>query len=90
MRRRAASKVGKGKPSKEIAEPKGQLADLYSGVLAGMIDSKIGTTAAQIAHARIWFMEAERKIWETDELEKRLEESEDTLSRKKQASGWGG
>jgi hypothetical protein len=75
-RRRAASKAGSSKPGTEVAELKEQLSDLYTGVLTGMVDSKIGAVAAQIAGARIRLLETERRIKETEELEERLERLE--------------
>src|SRR4051794_41669167 len=52
---------GRGRPMTEVHELRAQLEDLYTSVLTGMLDTRIGTTLAQIANARIRLVETELK-----------------------------
>jgi hypothetical protein len=81
-RRRAASKAGKSKPSKEIQALKVRLEDLAADVTDGSVEPKVGAVVNQIINTRVRLMEAERKIRETQELERRLEELEYALTQK--------
>jgi hypothetical protein len=80
-RRRRNSKGGKrggrGRPgSSEIAEIKGQLAELYTDVLAGRVGTTEGAVATQVAHARLRALESERRVTEADEYLHRIEDLE--------------
>ena len=90
-RRRSASKGGKrggwGRPSVEVSELKGQLSELYTGVLDGTTEPKVGAVAAQIANVRARLVDTELKVREVEELEARLEEMEVALGRKDTESG---
>lgn len=89
-RRRAASKAGKSKPGTEITGLKDQLSDLYTGVLVGVVDPKIGAVCAQIAGARIRLIETERKLRELEELEARIEALEGLQEEQRQGGKrWG-
>ena len=94
-RRRAARKGGKragrGRPLAEVAEIQGQLSDLYTSVLTGLIDPKVGAVLAQIANARARILETGLKAKEQQELEARLEELEAALEARqtKEAGGYG-
>src|SRR4051794_22432969 len=72
QRRRAARKGGKragrGRPMAELADLKGQLADLYTSVLTDRVNPKVGAVLAQISNTQIRLSEAERKLRETEEL----------------------
>jgi LPS O-antigen subunit length determinant protein (WzzB/FepE family) len=72
-RRRAASKAGKSKPSRELVELKAQLQDLTQDVLAGRLETGRAAVANQLINTRLRAIELERKIRETDELEARIE-----------------
>ena len=72
-RRRAASKAGKSKPSRELAGLKAQLQDLTQDVLAGELETGRAAVANQLINTRLRAIELERKIRETDELEARIE-----------------
>ncbi len=82
-RRRNASRAGKSRPNRELAELRVQLSDLYTSVLTGMTEPKVGAVLAQIAGARTRLVETERKLRETEELEVRLEELETLLDAQK-------
>ncbi len=81
-RRRSASKGGKrggrGRPSVEVSELKGQLSDLYAAVLDGTTEPKVGAVAAQIANVRARLVETELKVAEAVELEERISQLEQT------------
>ena len=77
-RRRAASKGGRGKPSREIRDLKKQLEDLAAGVLAGTVDRGNAAVVNQILNTRARLIELERKVKETEELEERIERLEQT------------
>ncbi len=93
-RRRSASKGGKrggrGRPSVEVSELKGQLSDLYAGVLDGTTEPKVGGVAAQIANVRARLVETELKVREVEELEAKLEELSEAFERQQGARSYGG
>lgn len=95
-RRRSASKGGKrggrGRPSVEVSELKelkGQLSDLYSSVLTGLVEPKVGAVATQIANVRARLVETELKVLETQDLARELEELSEALERQQGASNYG-
>ncbi len=92
-RRRSASKGGKrggrGRPSVEVLELKGQLSDLYAAVLDGTTEPKVGAVAAQIANVRARLVETELKVREQQDLVARLEELETLLERQDRSRGYG-
>ena len=81
-RRRSASKGGKrggrGRPSTEVSELKGQLSDLYAAVLDGTTEPKVGAVAAQIANVRARLVETALRVKESEELEGRISRLEQT------------
>jgi cell division protein FtsL len=72
-RRRAASRAGKSKPSRELFGIKAQLEKLTEKVLSGEIATGVAAVANQIINTRLRAVELERKIKETEELEERME-----------------
>ena len=72
-RRRNASRAGRSKPSRELADLKTQLQDLTEQVLAGELETGRAAVANQLINTRLRAIEVERKIKEVDELEMRLE-----------------
>ena len=72
-RRRAASKGGRSKPSREIRDLKKQLEDLAADVLAGRVNRGNAVVVNQILNTRARLIELERKVRETEELETRIE-----------------
>ncbi len=88
-RRRAASRGGKGKPNREIRDLKKELEDLAEGVLTDEIHRAKGAVVNQILNTRLRAVELERKLKETDELERRLEEMAEALERQKGGSAYG-
>jgi hypothetical protein len=76
-RKRAASRAGKSKPSRELAGIKGLLADLTGRVLGGEdvepLETGRAAVANQLINTRLRAVELERKLKETEEFEERLE-----------------
>ena len=71
-RRRAASKCGRGKASREIKDLKKQLEDLAADVLKGNVDRGDGAVVNQIINTRARLIEIECKIKEKEEYESAL------------------
>ena len=94
QRRRRASKGGKrggrGRPAVEVGDLKALLSDLYTDILDGTTEPKIGAVANQIINTRARLLETELRIRESEELERRLEELERRLEGRNEGSrGWG-
>jgi hypothetical protein len=87
-RRRAASKAGKSRPSRELPAIKAQLQDLTERVLAGRLETGRAAVANQLMNTRLRVIEQERKNRESDELEARIEALEQTQERAKGARPW--
>jgi hypothetical protein len=81
-RRRAASKGGRSKPSREIRDLKKQLEDLAADVLAGRVNRGNAVVVNQILNTRARLIELERKVRETEELETRISMLEQTQEQK--------
>jgi hypothetical protein len=75
-RRRAASKVGKAKPNREIAGIKARLSELAEDVLAGEVDRANAAVAGQLLNTVIRAVSVELKVREQMDLIERLEELE--------------
>jgi acyl-CoA reductase-like NAD-dependent aldehyde dehydrogenase len=75
----------------EVAEIQGQLADLFTSVLDGVIDPRTGAVLAQIANARARVVETALKAREQAELEERLQELETLLATRDEGGSrsWG-
>jgi hypothetical protein len=82
-RRKGASRGGKSKSSTEIRDLKRQLEDLVEDVLKGRVDRGDGAVVNQIINTRARLIELERKLRETEEIERRLEELETSLQGQK-------
>ena len=75
-RRRAASRAGKAKPNREIADIKARLSDLAEDVLAGEVDRANAAVAGQLLNTVIRAVSVELKVREQMDLIERLEELE--------------
>jgi predicted RNA-binding Zn ribbon-like protein len=75
-RRRAASKAGKSKPSKELAGIKQRLSDLADDVLEGRQDKGVAAVASQVLNVYLRAVSVELKAKEQQELIERLESLE--------------
>ena len=87
-RRRAASKAGKSRPSRELPAIKAQLRDLTEQVLAGGLETGRAAVANQLINTRLRAIEQERKNRETEDLEARIEAMERTQEQAKGAGRW--
>jgi LPS O-antigen subunit length determinant protein (WzzB/FepE family) len=76
-----ASKAGKSKPSRELIGLKAQLQDLTQDVLAGNLETARAAVANQLLNTQLRAIELERKIKETDELERRIDELEEAAKQ---------
>jgi hypothetical protein len=81
-RRRAASKAGKSKPSRELASIKTRLSDLADDVLEGRQDRGVAAVASQVLNVYLRAVSVELKAREQLELIERLEMLEEALEQK--------
>jgi hypothetical protein len=89
-RRRGQSRVGKNKPSRELAGVKAQLEELTEQVLSGEQESGRAAVANQLIITRLRAIELERRLKETEDLEERIEALERAQERVKGARKWRG
>src|SRR5215208_1903960 len=89
-RRRAASKAGKSRPSRELPGIKSQLQDLTRDVLAGDLETGRAAVANQLINTRLRAIEQERKNRETEDLEARIEALERASEQEKGVRPWRG
>jgi hypothetical protein len=82
-RRRAASKAGKSKPSRELAGIKQRLSDLADDVLTGEVDKGVAAVASQVLNVYLRAVSVELKANEQLELIERLESLEEALKGRK-------
>ncbi len=88
-RRRAASKAGKSKPSRELAGIKQRLSDLADSVLNGTTDRQDAAVVGQLLNTLIRAVSVETKLREQLELVERLERLEEGLKQDKEGgSRW--
>ena len=89
QRRRAASKAGKSKPNRDVADIKRRLSELADGVLDRSVDKGVGAVTSQILNVYLRAVSIELKIKETDELEAKLDEMAAALERQERSSTYG-
>jgi translation elongation factor EF-1beta len=77
-RRRNASRAGKSTGGREIKDLKQRISGVIDAVLEGSQDRGRAAVAIQGFNALRSVLEVERKVKETDELEARIEELEQT------------
>jgi hypothetical protein len=82
-RRRAASKAGKSKPSRELASIKTRLSDLADDVLADKVDKGVAAVASQVLNVYLRAMSVELRVREQMELIERLESLEEGLEQQR-------
>ena len=87
-RRRAASKAGRSKPSRELQAIKARLSDLADDVLAGRVERGDGAVVSQILNVYLRAISTEMKVWEQQELIERLEALETNLESRKGNGRW--
>jgi hypothetical protein len=90
-RRRAASKAGKAKPSRELAAIKQRLSGLADDVLAGAVDRGDAAVVGQILNTYLRALSVELKVNEQRELIERLQRLEEAAERMSEGGSrrWG-
>jgi len=88
-RKRVASKGGKGKPNRELADIKRRLSKLVDAVLDGTQNRANAAVAGQLLNTVIRAVAVELKVREQLELIERVEELESLLERQKGGIGYG-
>jgi len=88
-RKRVATKGGKSKPNRELADIKRRLLALTDAVLDGSQDRASAAVAGQLLNTLIRCCGLELKVREVDELDARLQELESLLERQKERGGYG-
>ncbi len=84
-RRRAASKAGKSKPNRDVADIKRRLSELADSVLDGSVDKGVGAVVSQVLNVYLRAVSVELKVKEVEEIEGRLEELEALLVQREEA-----
>jgi len=87
QRKRAASRGGKSKPNRELADVKRLIGGLIAGVLKGTTNRGDAAVCGQLLNTKIRCCGLELRVREVDELEARLEELESLLTRQGEGSG---
>jgi uncharacterized Zn finger protein (UPF0148 family) len=80
-RHRNASKAARSKPGREIKDLKAQLESLAKDVLKKSVEPKVGAVVNQILNTRARLIEVDRKLRETEELARELEELRELVER---------
>jgi hypothetical protein len=88
-RRRAASKAGKARPSRELASIKTRLSDLADDVLADKVDKGVAAVASQVLNVYLRAVSVELKAREQLGLIERLESLEEALEQRKGGRRYG-
>jgi hypothetical protein len=77
-----ASRAARSKPSKEIATVKDELRGVIRGVQDGSMDRGTGAVISQIFNTLLRTLEIERKWRESDVLEERVRQLEESKQRR--------
>jgi hypothetical protein len=88
-RRRAASKAGKSKPSRELVDIKQRLSSLARDVLEGAVDKGTGAVVSQILNVYLRAIATELRLKEQEEIIARLELVEEKIETKRRNQPWG-
>ncbi len=88
-RRRAASKAGKSKPSRELVDIKQRLSSLANDVLEGDVEKSVGSVVSQILNVYIRAIDVELKAVEQLQIVERLELLEQENETRKRSRAWG-
>ncbi len=91
-RQRNASRGGKaggrGRGPTEAAQIKSLLCQLTDQVLSGAVETGPAAVVNQLLNTRLRAIEQERKVRETEDLERRLEELEASLQAQRGGARW--
>jgi hypothetical protein len=86
VRKRAAGKAGRSKPTRELSEVKKRLKGLAEDVIAGDIDRGDAAVAGQLLGTYIRAVSVDLKAKEVEEFAERLDALEQVAQRR---SSWG-
>jgi hypothetical protein len=89
-RRRSASRAGRAKGNKEVADLKEEIKSVIGDVRTGELDRNDAAVMIQGYRALKDFIALERQVRETDELEARIVALEKAADTKKGARTWQG
>ncbi len=87
-RRRAASKAGKSKPNRELADVKDRLRALIADVRAGTMDRADAAVCGQLYNTLIRTISVELRVREQEEIVGRLEQLEQENEARKARRAW--
>ena len=87
-RRRAASRAGRAKPSREVANLKAEVRSVIAKVESGALDRTDGAVVLQGYRVLKDLVELERKVKATDELAAQVKEIREELDRRERARAW--
>ncbi len=89
QRRLSASKAGRSKPNRELADIKSRLSKLATDVLEGKVNTGRAAVASQVLNTYIRAISVELKVREVDELAREVEELRELVeTREKGNSQW--
>jgi hypothetical protein len=88
QRRRAASRAGRSKPNRELAEIKAAIRLVIEAVDSGEMERGVGSVLSQLYNTLLRAFEVERRQ-DDGALEERLDILEERLSELAEASRWG-
>ncbi len=87
-RKRNASKGGRSKPNKELADVKRLISGLIGGVLKGTTNRGDAAVCAQLANTQLRAVAVELRVREQLDLVERVEELESLLERQSEGRGY--
>ncbi len=88
-RRRGQSRGGRKKPSRELQELKDSIRDVIEAVRDGSLERSVGAVLFQGYNTLLKAAETERRWYETQELEARIEELEEAYQKRRHTAAWG-
>ena len=88
-RKQRASKGGKSRGAGELAELKRSIRDVIEAVRDGSLERSVGAVLFQGYNTLLKAAETERRWYETQELEARIEELEEAYQKRRHTAAWG-
>jgi hypothetical protein len=88
-RRRAASRAGRSKPSRELNDVKDRIREMIADVRDDKMDRADAAVCGQLYNSLIRCISVELKLKEQEELIERLEQVEAELESRKRSRPWG-
>ena len=89
QRRRGQSRGGRKKPSRELQELKGSIREVIEAVRDGSLERSVGAVLFQGYNTLLKAAETERRWYETQVLEARIEELEEAYQKRRHTAAWG-